>query len=129
ASEVKKGDRFYYEEILVTSDPKYAGGETAFTKGYGNLNVIAKHTGENPDQTVLIAKNKAELTLSKEAIGAADKADGNVTFRVSCDDGTAATLYAPARGGVANTNPAWAGYQASSIEVTPGAICTVEETY
>ncbi|MCV0021630.1 adhesin, partial [Mobiluncus curtisii] len=26
ASEVKKGDRFYYEEILVTSDPKYAGG-------------------------------------------------------------------------------------------------------
>lgn len=129
ASEVKKGDRFYYEETLVTSDPKYAGGETVFTKDYGKLNVIAKHTGENPDQTVLIAKNKAELTLSKEAVGAADKADGNVTFRVSCDDGTAATLYAPARGGVANTSPAWAGYQASSIEVTPGAICTVEETY
>lgn len=128
ASEVKNGDKFYYEEILATSDPKYAGGGQV-DSAYGKLNIIAQHTGEHADQTVNIVKNKAQLTLAKAATGATAKASGNVTFRVSCDDGTAATLYAPARGGVANTNPAWAGFQASSIEVTPGTTCTVKETY
>lgn len=128
ASEVKNGDKFYYEEILATDDPKYAGGGQV-DSAYGKLNIIAQHTGEHADQTVNIEKNKAQLTLEKAATGATDKASGNVTFRVSCDDGTSATLYAPARGGVANTNPAWAGFQASSIEVTPGTTCTVKETY
>ena len=128
ASEVKHGDYFYYEEVLATSDPKYAGGGQV-NSAYGKLNIIAQHVGENADQTVKIVKNKAQLTLSKEVEGPTDKAEGNVTFRVSCDDGTTATLYAPARGGVANTSPAWAGYLASPIEVTPGTTCTVEETY
>lgn len=127
-SEVKDGDRFYYEEILATSDPTYASGGKVMT-AYGELNIMAKHVGENPDQTVNIQKSKAQLTLTKAASGATDKADGNVAFHVTCDDGTDQKLYAPARGGVANTDATLAGKQATTLEVTPGAICTIEETY
>lgn len=127
ASEVKDGDRFYYEEVLATSDPKYAGGGQ-IDSAYGKLNIIAKHTGEHADQTVNIVKNKAQLTLEKAATGATDKASGNVTFHVTCDDGTDQTLYAPAKGGAANTDSTQAGTP-STIEVTPGAKCTIEETY
>lgn len=127
-SEVKDGDRFYYEEILATSDPAYAGGGKVMS-AYGELNIMAKHVGENPDQTVNIQKSKAQLTLTKAASGATDKADGNVAFHVTCDDGTDQKLYAPARGGVANTNATLAGQQATTLEVTPGATCTIEETY
>ena len=127
ASEVKDGDRFYYEEVLATSDPKYAGGGQ-IDSDKGKLNIIAQHTGENADQTVNIVKNKAQLTLTKAAAGAADKASGNVTFHVTCDDGTKATLYAPAKGGAANTDSTKAGTP-SIIEVTPGDKCTIEETY
>ena len=127
ASEVKNGDRFYYEEVLATSDPKYAGGGQ-IDSDYGKLNIIAQHTGEHADQTVNIVKNKAQLTLTKAADGAADKASGNVTFTVDCTDGTSATLYAPAKGGAANTDSTKAGTP-STIEVTPGATCTVQETY
>lgn len=127
ASEVKNGDRFYYEEILATSDPKYAGGGQ-IDSDYGKLNIIAQHVGENADQTVNIVKNKAQLTLEKAATGATDKASGNVTFHVTCDDGTDQTLYAPAKGGAANTDSTQAGTP-STVEVTPGAKCTIEETY
>lgn len=127
ASEVKDGDKFYYEEILATNDPKYVGGGQ-IDSVYGKLNIIAQHTGEHADQTVNIAKNKAKLTLTKAAAGAADKASGNVTFHVTCDDGTDQTLYAPAKGGAANTDSTKAG-TASTVEVTPGAKCTIEETY
>ena len=127
ASEVKNGDKFYYEEILATSDPKYAGGGQV-DSAYGKLNIIAQHTGEHADQTVNIVKNKAQLTLEKAATGATDKASGNVTFRVTCDDGTDQTLYAPAKGGAANTDSTQAGTP-STVEVTPGAKCTIEETY
>ena len=127
ASEVKDGDRFYYEEVLATSDPKYAGGGQ-IDSAYGPLNIIAKHTGEHADQTVNIVKNKAQLTLEKAATGATDKASGNVTFHVTCDDGTDQTLYAPAKGGAANTDSTQAGTP-STVEVTPGAKCTIEETY
>lgn len=129
ASEVKDGDKFYYEEILATDDPKYAGG--GHPEGYDKLNIIAQHTGEHADQTVNIVKNKAQLTLTKAAAGAAgavDKAKGNVTFHVTCDDGTDQTLYAPAKGGAANTDSTKAG-TASTIDVTPGTKCTIEETY
>lgn len=127
ASEVKDGDRFYYEEVLATSDPKYAGGGQ-IDSAYGKLNIIAQHTGEHADQTVNIVKNKAQLTLEKAATGATDKASGNVTFHVTCDDGTDQTLYAPAKGGAANTDSTQAGTP-STVEVTPGAKCTIEETY
>lgn len=127
ASEVKDGDRFYYEEVLATSDPKYAGGGE-IDSAYGKLNIIAKHTGEHADQTVNIVKNKAQLTLEKAATGATDKASGNVTFHVTCDDGTDQTLYAPAKGGAANTDSTQAGTP-STVDVTPGAKCTIEETY
>ena len=127
ASEVKNGDKFYYEEILATSDPKYAGGGQ-IDSDYGKLNIIAQHVGENANQTVNIVKNKAQLTLTKAADGAADKASGNVTFTVDCTDGTSATLYAPAKGGAANTDSTKAGTP-STVEVTPGATCTVQETY
>lgn len=127
ASEVNNGDKFYYEEILATDDPKYAGGGQ-IDSDKGKLNIIAQHTGENADQTVNIVKNKAQLTLTKAAAGAADKASGNVTFHVTCDDGTKATLYAPAKGGAANTDSTKAGTP-SIIEVTPGDKCTIEETY
>lgn len=127
ASEVKDGDKFYYEEILATSDPKYVGGGQ-IDSDYGKLNIIAQHTGETADQTVNIVKNKAQLTLTKAADGAADKASGNVTFHVTCDDGTDQTLYAPAKGGAANTDSTKAGTP-SIIEVTPGDKCTIEETY
>ncbi|WP_308534509.1 VaFE repeat-containing surface-anchored protein [uncultured Mobiluncus sp.] len=127
ASEVKDGDKFYYEEILATNDPKYAGGGQ-IDSDKGQLNIIAKHTGENADQTVNIVKNKAQLTLTKAADGAADKASGNVTFTVDCTDGTSATLYAPAKGGAANTDSTQAGTP-STVEITPGATCTVQETY
>ncbi|MDY6076758.1 MAG: VaFE repeat-containing surface-anchored protein [Mobiluncus sp.] len=127
ASEVKDGDWFYYEEVLATSDPKYAGGGQ-IDSAYGELNIIAKHTGEHADQTVNIVKNKAQLTLEKAATGATDKASGNVTFQVTCDDGTKATLYAPAKGGAANTDSTQAGTP-SPIDVTPGTKCTIEETY
>lgn len=127
ASEVKDGDKFYYEEVLATSDPKYAGGGE-IDSTYGKLNIIAKHTGEHADQTVNIVKNKAQLTLEKAATGATDKASGNVTFHVTCDDGTDQTLYAPAKGGAANTDSTQAGTP-STVEVTPGAKCTIEETY
>lgn len=127
ASEVKNGDKFYYEEILATDDPKYAGGGQV-DSAYGKLNIIAQHTGEHADQTVNIVKNKAQLTLEKAATGATDKASGNVTFRVTCDDGTDQTLYAPAKGGAANTDSTQAGTP-STVEVTPGAKCTIEETY
>lgn len=127
ASEVKNGDKFYYEEVLATSDPKYAGGGQ-IDSAYGKLNIIAQHTGEHADQTVNIVKNKAQLTLEKAATGATDKASGNVTFHVTCDDGTDQTLYAPAKGGAANTDSTKAGTP-STVEVTPGAKCTIEETY
>lgn len=127
ASEVKNDDKFYYEEVLATSDPKYAGGGQ-IDSAYGKLNIIAKHTGEHADQTVNIVKNKAQLTLEKAATGATDKASGNVTFHVTCDDGTDQTLYAPAKGGAANTDSTQAGTP-STVEVTPGTKCTIEETY
>ena len=135
ASEVKNGDRFYYEEILATDDPKYAGGEQV-DSDKGKLNIIAQHVGENnKNQTVNIVKNKAQLTLTKAAVGAADavkKAKGNVTFHVTCDDGTDQTLYALAKGGAANTDSTKTETKVATpsiIEVTPGTTCTVKETY
>ncbi|MCI6585215.1 MAG: VaFE repeat-containing surface-anchored protein [Mobiluncus sp.] len=115
-ADVNEGDKFYYEEVL--KDP---------TTGA----IIASHNGINPDQTVIIKKTQpqATLVLEKVGAGAAASAQGNVTFTVTCGEGATKTLYAPARGGVANEIPTLAGVSQTVLNVTPGEVCEVVETY
>lgn len=129
-SDMKAGDKYYYEEYIVTSDPRYNKNEKILT-GYGFLPVVVKHAGsDNPDQTVEIKQAGAKLVINKVASGETANAGGQVRFDVNCikDNKTTAskTLYASAKGGAASVT---GNGPATEISVAPGSTCQVKERY
>lgn len=66
---LRPGDKYYYEEYIGTTDPRFEGDKglgkiTDPTTG-AELNVVAKHVGENPDQTVQVG-SKSVIKVTKK---------------------------------------------------------------
>ncbi len=129
-SDMKAGDKYYYEEYILTTDPRYEKNKKVESGWYGPLSVVVSHEGENPDQTVKVKGSNAKLLINKIGAGESAKAKGNVTFDVYCKKDnkptTMSRLYAPAAGGPASTNGA---EPATELVVVPGSNCQVTETY
>ena len=78
-SDMKAGDKYYYEEYILTTDPRYEKNKKVESGWYGPLSVVVSHEGENPDQTVKVKGSNAKLLINK--IGAGIYGEGGIFGR------------------------------------------------